>query len=110
MQANFIVLTNAVEGQEAEFNRWYDDVHLPDVTAVPGVVSARRAPVIPVPGKQHAHGYLAVYEVDHQDPGSVIAEIYRRWETGEMEGTATMATFEATLFGPFSAACLPAQA
>ncbi|SCW38585.1 hypothetical protein SAMN02927924_00348 [Sphingobium faniae] len=101
MRASFIVLTNAVEGKDAEFNRWYDEAHLRDVTSVPGVVSARRAPVIPIPGKAHSQSYLAIYEVEHDEPASVIAEIFRRWESGEMESTDTMATFEATLFGPF---------
>lgn len=101
MRASFIVLTNAVEGKDAEFNRWYDEVHLREVTAVPGVLSARRAPAIPVPGKEPSASYLAIYEVEHDDPASVISEIYRRWGAGEMELTDSMATFDATLFGPF---------
>jgi hypothetical protein len=31
-----IVLTNPIAGRADEFNTWYDEIHLRDVTAVPG--------------------------------------------------------------------------
>jgi hypothetical protein len=37
-----VVLTNAVEGKEAEFNEWYSKTHLKDVIAIPGFKSAQR--------------------------------------------------------------------
>jgi len=37
----FAVLTNPVEGREAEFNAWYDR-HLHDILRLPGLVSAQR--------------------------------------------------------------------
>ena len=37
-----VVLTNATPGFEAEFNDWYDNVHLSEVVALPGFVAARR--------------------------------------------------------------------
>lgn len=37
-----IILANFVAGMEAEYHRWYDDVHMPEVSAVPGHVAMRR--------------------------------------------------------------------
>jgi epsilon-lactone hydrolase len=37
----YTVLSRAQAGQEEEFIRWYTDQHLVDVTAMPGVVSAK---------------------------------------------------------------------
>lgn len=37
-----VALTDAVEGHEDEFNRWYTEVHLHEVMAIPGYVSAQR--------------------------------------------------------------------
>jgi hypothetical protein len=37
-----IILANFVAGMEAEYHAWYDDVHMPEVTAVPGHVAMRR--------------------------------------------------------------------
>lgn len=56
-----IILANFVAGMEAEYHRWYDDVHMPEVTAVPGHVAMRR-------------GRLAEVQVEphHYCPGSDI--------------------------------------
>jgi hypothetical protein len=36
----YLVFSNPVEGREDEYNAWYDEVHLPDVQRIPGVVGA----------------------------------------------------------------------
>ena len=38
----FIALTNPEPGKEAEYNDWYDNIHLPEIVATEGFVSARR--------------------------------------------------------------------
>lgn len=47
---------------EEEFNAWYDTEHLPDVLAVPGVLSAARYVAC-----KGAPKYLAVYELSNSD-------------------------------------------
>lgn len=37
-----IILANFVAGHEAEYHKWYDDVHAPEVTRVPGKVGMKR--------------------------------------------------------------------
>ena len=37
-----VVLSNAVEGREKEYDEWHDGVHIPRVMRVPGCVSAER--------------------------------------------------------------------
>lgn len=37
-----LALTNAVEGRDEEFNKWYNEVHLPDVLKIPGIIAAKR--------------------------------------------------------------------
>jgi hypothetical protein len=34
-----LVLVNAKDDRDDEFNRWYEDVHLNDILAVPGFVA-----------------------------------------------------------------------
>lgn len=75
-----IVLTNPVEGRDAEFNRWYDTVHLTDVAAVPGVTGARRFQAVQASDWK----YAAIYQLDCDDPQSVMQEIMRRWKTEKM--------------------------
>ena len=37
-----IILANFVPGREAEYHDWYDRIHAPEVTAVPGKVGMKR--------------------------------------------------------------------
>jgi hypothetical protein len=66
----FLALTNPLPGQEEEFNRWYDEEHVPDVLKIPGFVSAQRHRLSPHQrsGQQApAWEYLTVYEVEGDD-------------------------------------------
>jgi len=62
---HMLVFTSAVEGREDEFNKWYDEIHLPEVLTVPGFVAARRYVAtddsLGGPGPRK---YLAVYEIE----------------------------------------------
>jgi hypothetical protein len=70
------VFTNAKPGHDAAFNDWYDNTHLPQILALPMVVSAQRFEVQPDAGGEVAHRYLAVYEVagDPADAQEAIAK------------------------------------
>lgn len=52
---------------EAEYNKWNDEVHVPEVAAFKGVVSARRykvANIQTLPGiSGPSHPYLTIYEL-----------------------------------------------
>ena len=61
--AKMLVFTNAVEGRDEEFNRWYDEVHLPEVLALPAFSAAERFRLAEAQmfGEQRFR-YLAIYE------------------------------------------------
>ena len=65
--------------REAEYNNWYDNVHLHDLVAVEGVVSASRYQVSDtqlVPeAAPDGPPYLAIYEIEADDPAAVLAAI-----------------------------------
>jgi len=55
----------AEAGKEREFNEWYDNVHVPDVLEIPGVVRGTRYEALePAPGTSK---YFATYEVETDD-------------------------------------------
>jgi hypothetical protein len=58
------------EDDDADYNRWYDEVHVPDLLAVPGVTSARRFRV--VMSRRSNPPYLALYEIETDDLQSVM--------------------------------------
>ena len=54
----------AGEDQEDLYNAWYDEVHVPDLLAAPGVVAARRFKVLHSNTKWP---YVATYEIETDD-------------------------------------------
>lgn len=64
------------EGDEEEYNRWYDEVHLPDLAAVDGILAARRYKVLRsnYPEEQ-ATPYFAAYEIETDDLEKVFADM-----------------------------------
>ncbi len=65
-----IVCSNPVAGREDEYNAWYDEVHLPEVVALPGVASAQRFRQSSV-GPRATCSYLAIFDLDG-DPAEVL--------------------------------------
>ncbi|MEJ5976000.1 hypothetical protein WG901_05100 [Novosphingobium sp. PS1R-30] len=79
-----VVTSSAREGRDADFNAWYDGTHLNEICALPGVTAGRRFDAIPVTPHPQPAPYLAIYEIEAEDPASVLAEMMRRSEAGEM--------------------------
>ena len=52
--------------REAEFNEWYDTMHLPDMLEVPGMIQATRWTSAESGEGQHRK-YLALYELETDD-------------------------------------------
>jgi hypothetical protein len=73
-----IVYTSPAEGREDEYNAWYDDVHLQEFSALPGVISGRRFNVSGAVKPQ----YAALYELSaHPD------EVMAAMNAGIKDGT-----------------------
>lgn len=77
-----LVFSNPIEGREAEYNRWYDEQHLPDVLKVPGVSAAQRFRL--GEGQKGDQRYLAVYELNTNDAAAVTGELAKRAGTDAM--------------------------
>lgn len=90
MLCKLIVLTSPREGREQEYNDWYDNRHLDDVLDVPGFVSAQRFKLKGRPLSAAAWQYLAIYEIDHDDPQAVLDELLARAGTDCMPMTDAM--------------------
>jgi len=73
--------------QDAEFNDWYDNIHLAEVVARPGFVSARRfAPA--GPGKP----YVAIYEIESDDIQKSVDDMMDYYRGGGFRMTDAMQT------------------
>lgn len=99
-RALLLVFSNpSSEALADAFNRWYDDVHLPEFLRVPGVVAARRFELsehqMPLPGgmlPREALGgrrFLAAYEIEAEDLSglcdAILASAGERTHTGVLQ-------------------------
>jgi hypothetical protein len=84
-----VVFSNPAEGKDAEFNEWYDNVHIPELLAIPGMLSARRfdlheAAVYHAPGGvAPEHRYLTIYEMEG-DVDVIMAKIMESVASGQV--------------------------
>ena len=69
-------------GRDDEYNDWYDNVHFGDICAIPGVKSGRRFDATPLAVGKPGLRYLAIYEIETDDPTSVMAEMGKRAANG----------------------------
>lgn len=64
-----MVFSNPLPGRDDEFNEWYDNVHVPQLLAVPGMLSAQRyalrdTEMYRAPGGSiPEHRYAIIYEM-----------------------------------------------
>jgi hypothetical protein len=87
----YLMFTNAVEGRDADFNTWYDGIHIPDIMAVEGFKSFERFKVVDsphTPGREHS--YAAIYELEGDDPNAVLDRLVASFTSGKMRMTDTM--------------------
>ncbi len=59
----FVVKATITRDRETDFNRWYNEEHVPQVLRFPGLVSARRYKALE--GEEHFQ-YMAVYELQDE--------------------------------------------
>jgi hypothetical protein len=90
-QRHIMIVTSAAHpGREVEFNQWYDQHHLADVCAIPGVVSGRRFDAAPSSPMPTPAPYMSIFEIDAADPLTVLAEMNRRAQSGEWTMTTSL--------------------
>lgn len=89
----YIVLTNCTPGDDAAFNAWYSNRHLPDVLDVPGFVAAQRFRLMDHPALPASpYRYCAIYEVRADEAAKAFAELQARAGTERMVLSPTLDT------------------
>jgi hypothetical protein len=77
-----IVYTSPADGREDDYNAWYDDVHLPEFCALPGVINGRRFQVAAA-APDAKPTYAAIYELSTH-PKEVLGAMNAGIKDGSM--------------------------
>jgi hypothetical protein len=101
-----VVMSNPVPGREEEFERWYQEVHLPELVALDGFVSAQRFNREVTLGAAQSWPHMAIYEIESEDIEATIGALVTVAEAGKltMSGAIDTAATSAAVFK----ACGPA--
>jgi hypothetical protein len=96
----FLVLSNPAEGQEDEFNAWYDSEHVGDMLAIDRFAAAQRYRVAaPGPGLETApYQYAAVYEAEADDVSAARAGLMDALGSGRVRPSGAIAPGALTLW------------
>lgn len=93
----FVVFTNPVEGRDADYNRWYDDVHLGEVTSLPGFTGAKRFRLLPQGDSPPKHRYMAIYEIESDDVQATMGGLFAQASAGKLNMSDALAPDVETL-------------
>lgn len=62
-----LVLSRPTPGNEAQYNEWYQNIHLKQIVAIPGFVSAQRFKLSVGMRGEDTYPYMAIYEIETDD-------------------------------------------
>lgn len=79
-----LVFSEPFEGRDEEFNEWYTGRHLDDICALPGFTTAQRLKLHSVSMGKTLNKYLAIYDVESDDPDWVIENMFGVRDTEAM--------------------------
>lgn len=97
-----VVLSNAAEGTDDEFNRWYTGTHLSEVLKLDGYVAAQR---FKLSDGQLGQGdvpyrYFALYEVDTEDLAAPARALSEGIQSMDMSPTLDLGRTVAWFYTP----------
>ena len=86
-----LVFTNATDGDDEEFNRWYDEVHMKEVIETPGFIGCERFELgeAQMDPAERAHRYLAIYEIEG-DPAAALKSLQESAPRMQMTDTLSL--------------------
>ena len=99
----FVVRSEPTDGKEEAYNDWYDNVHLVDVLGLPGFTAAQRFRIVGEPfAGEGGHRYLAIYELETDDPQASLDALSAAARSGAISITAAIneGDISAVLFEP----------
>jgi hypothetical protein len=79
-----LLLTEPKKGREQEFNDWYDKVHLHQLVAHSAIKAAQRFEFRVAVAGEKQYPYLALYDIETDDIGAVLAELGKESAAGRM--------------------------
>lgn len=104
-----LVMSEPVEGQEAAYQDWYENTHLHEVLSSTGWQSAERFELSDEQGLSCPRRFLAVYEVEANDPATILPTLNARRDQ-RVDTNAVDSRYAAWVFSPIGVRRLATRA
>lgn len=85
-----IMLSRALPGREADYERWYDETHIPDMLQVPGCVAAQRFRVARNVAGETDFPYCTIYEFDAESADAALGAMGAAMQSGKVRMSDTI--------------------
>ena len=79
-----VALTTPLPGKEDEYHDWYNNVHLPELVNGLGMLGASRYELVAKMSGADANTYLAIYDVETDDPAGFLGKVGAFAQSGGM--------------------------
>lgn len=79
-----LILSRPTPGRDAQYNQWYDEVHLGEMLALKGFKCAQRFRHARTLGERDSYPYAAIYDIETDDIDAVVQDIYREAGSGRL--------------------------
>lgn len=80
---HFMVFSNAANGKEDTYLKWYEGQHVHDLLRIPGFVAAQFFKLSDTQyGATQQQRYLMIWEIETDDPAAVFADVKARLKDG----------------------------
>jgi len=98
-----IVLSSPVPGEEARFNDWYQNTHIPEVLTVPGMQGAQRYRLFAKLLGSGSNEWLTIYDIESDDPAALPAAMNEASTSGKRtrSDSLNISTAYSALFSEF---------
>ena len=93
------VTSRAVSGREAEYDRWYDEVHSAEMCRLPGILSCTRYRELDMTGTETGV-FIADYEVETDNPASFLNSVFAAAPTMQMTDSIDLESPRFTFLKP----------
>ena len=90
-KALLIAYSSAVPGKDAEYEKWYEEVHVPDLrAAIPSITAVNRYRRVDLTGGSERVRYVTVYELGDVDVATAAGQLGAAGQAGRLRSTDTI--------------------
>jgi hypothetical protein len=79
-----IMLSQANPGRDEDYERWYDEIHIPDMMQVPGFVAVQRFRVVKDVLGKTPYPFCTIYEIEADSADAALGAMFAALQSGKV--------------------------